>query len=741
MWSSLMCPEHLKSPDRSEKSPGGSCIAEELKEELQMLVSIEDYGEEVEEGAVYKVTLKTVHIKQGAHKGARCLEVEEDKQPPEHILCTDGMFKIRKIIAGTLDKLMEALITPSTTNDVNYVNVFLSTYRGFASTADVLNLLLDRYENMEASAEDKSEVEKAITSVLTAWLERYPDDFLEPPANVSLRKLLDFLALNMPDSSVEKKAMQLLEQAEREPVSDKPSIIAADELALEEEAGGSEEFSAFPEDLIAEQLTLIDAELFKRVIPHNCLGCVWSNRDKKEHQHLASTIRATINQFNAVTNCVTATILNNKAVKTKAQRARIIEKWINIALECRLLKNFSSLKAIISALQSTSVYRLKKTWEKVSKAITSVLTAWLERYPDDFLEPPANVSLRKLLDFLALNMPDSSVEKKAMQLLEQAEREPVSDSKCSVPTVSFSPELALEEEAGGSEEFSAFPEDLIAEQLTLIDAELFKRVIPHNCLGCVWSNRDKKEHQHLASTIRATINQFNAVTNCVTATILNNKAVKTKAQRARIIEKWINVALECRLLKNFSSLKAIISALQSTSVYRLKKTWEKVSKRSMALYEELAGIFSDEDNHMTSRLLLMKEATSKYATADKKESRRRSRKRRQKFKDMGVIQGTVPYLGTFLTDLTMLDTALQDYTEGGLINFEKRRREFEILATIKLLQCSCNGTWVCPDPRFISWFKGLEKLTEKESYALSCEAETPASRRNQPAKPLRRLSP
>lgn len=33
------------------------------------------------------------------------------------------------------------------------------------------------------------------------------------------------------------------------------------------------------------------------------------------------------------------------------------------------------------------------------------------------------------------------------------------------------------------------------------------------------------------------------------------------------------------------------------------------------------------------------------------------------------MQGTIPYLGTFLTDLVMLDTAMKDYLEVGWLAF------------------------------------------------------------------------
>uniref|UniRef100_A0A8D2PRZ6 Ral guanine nucleotide dissociation stimulator like 1 n=1 Tax=Zosterops lateralis melanops TaxID=1220523 RepID=A0A8D2PRZ6_ZOSLA len=453
--------------------------------------SSHDGGEEVEDGAVYNVTLKKVQIQQAANKGARWLGGEGDQLPPEHTVRQYETSKIRAIKAGTLEKLVENLLTAFGDADFSYISIFLATYRAFASPRAVLELLLDR--------------NSLPSSVLRAWLDQCSEDFREPPDYMCLLKLLDYLKNNMPNSDMESRVQNLLKQFQNQEVE------AVDGFCSTSSSG------------------LVDGE---------------------------------------------------------------------------------------------------------------------------------------------------------------------------------------ELEISNPEEFSSFQDHVVAEQLTYMDVVF----VPYHCLGSIWSQRDKKENKNLAPTIRATITQFNAVTKCVISTILGTRELKIQ-QRAKIIEKWINIAHECRILKNFSSLRAIISALQSNSIYRLKTTWMFVSKDVMLVYEELSEIFSDHDNYLTSRELLMKEATSKFANLDssEKENQKKSQKRLQLQKNKGVMQGTVPYLGTFLTDLIMLDTALQDYVE-----------EFEVIAQIKLLQSSCNSYCLIPDQKFIQWFRRQRHLTEEESYKLSREAEAAA---------------
>ncbi|KAG7456860.1 hypothetical protein MATL_G00240440 [Megalops atlanticus] len=485
--------------------------------------SVQDWGEEVEEGAIYNVTLKRVQIQQAANKGARWLGVEGDRLPPGHTVSRLDTCKIRSIRAGTLERLVKTLLTAFEDNDLTYTSVFLYTYRTFASTQTVLELLLARYGSVEENkreepspSDSRRGVRNALASILRAWLDHCPDDFQEPPSYPSLHRVLDFLQRALPGSEPLRKAQNLLEH-----LQDQSRVHSEPEGSIH----GNSPF---------------------------CLG----------------------------------------------------------------------------------------------------------------------------------------------------EEE----------------EVEIEQE-----DFLSFDTDLVAEQLTYMDAELFRKVIPHQCLGSIWSQRDRKP---TAPTIRATITQFNAVAACVVSTVLHRRQLRPHL-RARIIQRWIDIAQECRIRKNFSSLRAIISALQSNPLYRLKKTWACVHKDGMQTFEELSEIFSDQNNYLTSRELLMKEGTSKFASLEScaKEHQKRTHKRLQLQKDTGAMQGTIPYLGTFLTDLTMLDTALPDLVEGGLINFEKRRREFEVIAQIKLLQSACNSYCLTPDPVFLRWFNSQPQLSEEESYALSCEIE------------------
>ncbi|KAG8186600.1 hypothetical protein JTE90_019922 [Oedothorax gibbosus] len=383
-----------------------------------------------------------------------------------------------------------------------------------------------------------------------------------------------------------------------------------------------------------------------------------------------------------------------------------------------LLSRYEQMCNEILQFASESKEQHKRTFEKV-------LLVWLDMYPEDFYDPPQYLNLLKIKEFAEKYIPGCVLELRAKHKLLKYKKIEFKGLEIK-HSIDFPSEInSFNSLSLGISNILHIPDKDFALQLTYTDNELFKKLIPYHCLGSAWSRRDKVRGWNVSpSTVTATINQFNAVSLRVISTILYDSLLKA-TMRARIVTKWINIAQELRLLKNFSSLKAITAALQSNSIHRLNKVWLSVPREKIEIFSELAKIFSEENNQTNCRELLIKEGSAKFVSAfwgNNKMCLKNSEKTNHE--QICTMQGTIPYLGTFLTDLTMIDAAIPDYLPNGLINFDKKRREFEILAQIKLLQSAANSYDIQIDKAFQSWFSSIPIFDDKESYELSCMIES-----------------
>ncbi|XP_067137082.1 ral guanine nucleotide dissociation stimulator-like 1 isoform X1 [Centruroides vittatus] len=370
------------------------------------------------------------------------------------------------------------------------------------------------------------------------------------------------------------------------------------------------------------------------------------------------------------------------------------------------------------------------------RTLIQALLVWLDMFPEDFYEPPQYLSLHQIADFAKKYLSGSMLELRALNRIEKYKQEETIAPLSNKLGWCISCEDNNNTLTCFPYEFLELPVDHFARQLTWIDAELFKKLVPHHCLGSIWSRREKTKEMYTSSTtVTATVNQFNALSSRVISTVLSVPNMKVAA-RSKIISKWIDIAQELRFLKNFSSLKAITAALQTVPVHRLKRVWLSVPREKVEVFSELARIFSEDNNQMNCRELLIKEGSAKFADTVGENDRQLQKAFQKQLSNsaMSIMQGTIPYLGTFLTDLMMIDAAIPDTLPDGLINFDKKRKEFEVLAQIKLLQSSANNYNIVPDHKFQAWFENLPTIDDNESYQLSylIESHVPANNEKRP---------
>ncbi|XP_068167939.1 ras-specific guanine nucleotide-releasing factor 2 isoform X2 [Antennarius striatus] len=191
----------------------------------------------------------------------------------------------------------------------------------------------------------------------------------------------------------------------------------------------------------------------------------------------------------------------------------------------------------------------------------------------------------------------------------------------------------------------------LAEQVTLLDHIVFRSIPYEEFLGQGWMKVDKTER---TPYIMKTSQHFNNMSNLVASQIMTHTDV---GSRASSIEKWVAVADICRCLNNYNGVLEITSALNRSAIYRLKKTWAKVSKQAKALMDKLQKTVSSEGRFKNLRETLK-----------------------------NCNPPCVPYLGMYLTDLAFIEEGTPNFTEDGLVNFSKMRMISHIIREIRQFQ-------------------------------------------------------
>ncbi|KAG6042135.1 hypothetical protein E4U41_004939 [Claviceps citrina] len=204
----------------------------------------------------------------------------------------------------------------------------------------------------------------------------------------------------------------------------------------------------------------------------------------------------------------------------------------------------------------------------------------------------------------------------------------------------------------------------LARQLTIKQMSIFSSIMPEELLASQWMKKGGVD----APNVKAMSALSTDISNMVAETILQYPEIK---KRALAIKQWIKVAHQCMKLHNYDGLMAIICSLNSSTINRLRKTWDALSTRRKDMLRQLQEIVEPAQNNKVLRTRLHDH-----------------------------VPPCLPFLGMYLTDLTFVDignpatkqismgTDCDEDGSGGLtvVNFDKHTRTAKIIGELQRFQ-------------------------------------------------------
>lgn len=179
----------------------------------------------------------------------------------------------------------------------------------------------------------------------------------------------------------------------------------------------------------------------------------------------------------------------------------------------------------------------------------------------------------------------------------------------------------------------------VAYQITRIESAIFSAMPVQALL----THSPKNPHPRIV----ASTDFFNFITRIIEHSILLPQEASVRAQH---IHHWIKIATKCQDLNNYQTLKAIVSALGTPPVQRLKRTWCYIPKRSQSKLDVLNELMSESNNYEKYREHMGIISNGKMVQKNQSEHAKRP---------------TIPFLGTFIHDMTYLLAAVQHQEQAS----------------------------------------------------------------------------
>ncbi|KAJ5579060.1 hypothetical protein N7450_007927 [Penicillium hetheringtonii] len=322
---------------------------------------------------------------------------EENEETEAHLLektyAHELVYKEGQVMGGSLRALIEKLTAHQSTPDATFVSTFYLTFRLFATPLEFAEALAERFEYIGDTPHAAGPVRLRVYNVFKGWLESHwrhdrDNDALEyiitfaktrlindlPTAGKRLVDLADKVsAVHGPVvprlvSSMGKTNTAIAQYVNPETPLPPPILGKKESNLLKQWKDGSGSLTILDFDPLelARQLTIKESRIFCSILPEELLDTEWTRKTGS----LAVNVRAMSTLSTDLANLVADSILYLEEPK---KRAATIKHWVKIGNKCVELNNYDSLMAIICSLNSSTISRLKRTWEIVSQKTKATL--------------------------------------------------------------------------------------------------------------------------------------------------------------------------------------------------------------------------------------------------------------------------------------------------------------------------------------------------------------------------------